>query len=257
MKNDDPDLEANVDPANENKLVRVIKSIVVNEKAGTYVDQNIIKFQYYNAFNYSLLDRGADALHLTLGVTSARPGQGKTLVASNLAVSLAMGSQKKTVLVDLNFLNPRLHEIFGINSAPGLSEAFQNGKIHVSRTLIDRLYVLPVGNFLTSQEGVIQSESFSDLASRELARPMIGLSQLPAFRDIIYSLEQEFEFVIVDMPSINSQGIPVLFANQLNGLIVVVDSGKTKREELDEMFQHINDRQVLGFVFNRVRERLK
>jgi len=87
-------------------------------------------------------------------------------------------------------------------------------------------------------------------------KPSLGLNQLSAFRDVIYSLEQEFDIVIVDMPSINNESVPVLFAKQLNGVIVVVDSGKTRREELDTMFRQLNERQVLGFVLNRFDERL-
>ena len=82
----------------------------------------------------------------------------------------------------------------------------------------------------------------------------LGLDQLSSFRDVIYSLEQEFEFIIVDMPSMETEEVPVLYANQLNGLVVVIDSGRTKQEDLDAMFHKVNERQVLGFVFNRFKQ---
>ncbi len=255
MKNEEPDLDANIPPERgDNKLVRVIKSIVVNPERGRYVDDTVVRFQHYNSFNYSMLRREPESLNVTLGITSASPREGKTLVASNLAVSLAMGSQKNTVLVDLNVLNPRLHEIFGIAKSPGLFEAFQNGSIHISGTAVDHLFVLAAGNVRVAQDRILESEAFSDLSTRSVVKPMVGLEQLPSFRDIIYSLEQEFEFVIVDMPSMNSEGVPVLFANQLNGLIVVIDNRRTRREDVEAMFKHVNERQVLGFVFNRFRQ---
>jgi len=241
----------------ETKLVRLIKSVIIGADQGTYVDESIVKFKYYNAFNYSLLSRDRDNVHLSMGVTGTRRGIGKTLVACNLAVSLALGSQKKTVLVDLHVANPRLHNIFGVPPTPGLADAFLNGQIHVSRTAIDNLAVLPIGNFMpTKEEALPQGDSNAFVVEPLVLKPELGIHHLAAFRDVVYSLEQEFDVVIVDMPPINTESVSVLFANQLNGVVVVIDSGRTKREELDSMFHQLNERQVLGFVLNRFNERL-
>lgn len=100
-----------------------------------------------------------------------------------------------------------------------------------------------------------QTLSDSAVASLQTTEePAFGLEQLSAFLDVLYSLEQEFEFVVVDMPAINTGNFPILFASRLNGLIVVVDTRKTSRQELDKMFRQVNQHQVLGFVFNRVRD---
>jgi protein-tyrosine kinase len=165
-----------------------------------------------------------------------------------------MGSQKSTVLVDLNILNPRLHEIFGIAQTPGLADALNNGTIHVSQTAIEHLSVLTAGRFIPHKEGVLNQLQTSEQTRGTRLQPSLGLDQLPAFRDVIYSLEQEFELVIVDMPAINTEGVPVLFANHLNGLLVVINSGRTKQEDLDSMFHQVNEHQVLGFVMNRFKD---
>ena len=246
--------EPPVSEANENKLIRLIKSIVVNPEVGKQIDNNIVAFRYYNCFNYSLLSKDHKDVNLTLGITSPNPGEGKTLVASNLGVSLALGYQKKTVLVDLNVQRPRLHEIFSTALSPGLFESFKDGTIAVSRTAIEHLYILSAGTFLQSCKPAEGWSSDSDLSSQALREPPLGLVQIAAFRDVIYSLEQEFEFVIIDMPSVNSSGFPILFANQLNGLLIVVNVGNTKSDEIDRMFRMVNERQVLGFVFNRVKD---
>ena len=239
------------------KLVRLVKSIVVHPDPGRTVDEKVIQYKYYNSFNYSMLSRGQSDVRMTIGITSPREGEGKTLVASNLAVSLALGSQKNTVLVDLNIHSPRLHEIFDVLQFPGLAESLRNGRIHIFRTSIDHLSVMTVGNFGLPKPRKHPAASGASPHSRPAVpdRPTIGLEQLAAFRDIIYSLEQEFEFVIVDMPSITAGGIPILFANEMNGLLIVVNSGKTRREDLDAMFRQISERQVLGFVFNRFKDR--
>ncbi len=239
----------------ETKLVRLIKAIVVAQERGTYVDNSVVKFKYYNSFNYSFLNKEHENVTLTIGITSPKRGEGKTLVACNLAVSLALGSQKKTILVDLNVANPRLHQIFGLPQAPGLAEGFLNGQIHVHRTAVENLSLLTVGNFVSFHSDLNQGGPSRGVPLIwPTLEPSLGLEHLAAFRDVIYSLEQEFDLVIVDMPSINNESVPVLFANQLNGVVVVVDSGRTKREEIDAMFHQLNERQVLGFVMNRFSE---
>ncbi len=233
--------ESSVVKTKENALVRVPKEIIVSPPNGKMVDHTVVDFRFYNSFNYSLLSKDRMNVRLRIGVTSPNGGEGKTLVASNLAVSLTLGYQKKTVLVDLNVQRPQLHEVFGVSGSPGLIEALQAGPVNVAQTQIEHLSVLPIGS-LRKRKG-----NGEHLTSQSI----VGLEYMAAFGDVIYSLEQAFDFVIVDMPSINARNFPILFANQLDGLIVVLEAGKTKREDIDKMFRQVNERQVLGFVFNR------
>jgi Mrp family chromosome partitioning ATPase len=191
---------------------------------------------------------------MTIGITSPSRGEGKTLVASNLAVSLALGLQRKTVLVDFNFITPRLHRIFDVADKPGLAEAFSNGQIYVSQTAIEHLSVLSAGSVPEFQARVLQTPGSIAERLTQNQKFHLGLDKLAAFRDVVYSLEQEFEFVIVDMPSLKTGDISVQFANQLNGLVLVVDTTKTKRKDIDDMFRQISQRQVIGFVLNRFNE---
>src|SRR5919108_561025 len=94
-------------------LVPVTRAVVLSPEHGKQIDQQTIAFKYYNSFNYPFLSKENRDVYLTMGITSPSPGEGKTLVASNLAVSLALGYQKRTVVIDLNLRKPRLHEIFG------------------------------------------------------------------------------------------------------------------------------------------------
>ncbi len=188
MNTDDSNLNEKFSQSqSDNKLVRLIKSIVINDEPGKYIDESVIKFKYYNTFNYSFLSKEHENIHLAFGITGTRRGVGKTLVACNLAVSLALGSQKDTVLVDLNVSNPRLHQIFGVPQSPGLAEAFLDGQVHISRTAIDNLSVLTIGNFMPFKEesdvpfGVTENEFV-----QPVFKPSLGLNQLSAFRDVIF-----------------------------------------------------------------------
>lgn len=227
-------------------LVKVVRNIEVNPIQGRRVDGNTVAFKYFNCFNYSLLPRRDDGVQLTLGITSANQGEGKSLAAANLAVSLGMGYQKKTVLVDLNLQHPSVHETFDVPARPGLVDALNGGPISVSRTKVPQLFVLSAGNGHSSAPG--------HNGRRHRHRSHLRIDQLAAFGEVIFSLEQEYEFVILDMPAINGGQFPILFANRLSGLLVVVDTTRTKKADLEKMFRQVNERQVLGFIYNRTQD---
>lgn len=235
------------------KIIRLIKSVIVNQEQSNFIDNSVIKFKYYNSFNYSLLSRERQSVNFTVGITSPQKGEGKTLIASNLAVSFALGLQKQTILVDLNIASPRLHKIFGAPLYPGLTESLNDNNISVSKTAVENLSVLTAGKKVIVHEKLFPKASV-DVTQPQPIHPSLGLEQLASFRDVLYSLEQKYEIIIVDMPAINSTTIPLLFTNQLQGLIVVVQSDKTKKEDIDKLLQRVNERNVLGFVINRFSE---
>src|SRR5437868_3422737 len=171
-----------------------VKSIIMSPIKGSRINTDMIKFDYYNSFNYSPMTHGKDNVSLTLGITSVNAGEGKTTTASNLAVSLTYGSRKRTVLVDLNFNNPQLHKIFGLNRGPGLYEAIHGHSINIFPTSIENLCVVTAG--LTS------------VRRKNMPEPPdapVGVEHTMTFGDVIYSLEQEFDFVIVDMPAMKAR----------------------------------------------------
>jgi Mrp family chromosome partitioning ATPase len=236
------------------QLVRLLKPVVVLPELGKYIDPNEVSPHFYNCFHYSMLVRESTSVNMTVGITSTNPREGKTLVAANLAVSLAVANQRETVLVDLNIQSPSLHRIFGTDQGPGLAEALSEATIQVSRTQLEHLYLLSVGNISGSVlTAKYISENGKNAPSVETG-PTVGLEQVAAFRDVLYSLRQEFDFVIVDMPAIYRPPVSLFLVHQMDGILVVVNANKTKHEDLQRMFRQVNQKQILGFIFNRVRD---
>ena len=232
-------------------LVRLLKPVIVRPERGKYVDPNEISSRFYNCFHYSLLLRDQANVNLAVGVTSANTGEGKTLVAANLAVSLAVANERETVLIDLNVRSPRVHRIFGVDLNPGLVEAFSESTIQVSQTAIKHLYVLPAGNISASPLVAEYTPPRKAIDSGEAKGPALGLEHVAAFRDVLYSLRQEYEFVVVDMPAIQEPPVPLPLIHQMDGILVVINANKTRHEDIQKMFRHINASQILGFVLNR------
>ena len=207
-------------------------SLSVCRDSVSAVDPKVVHPMYYNSFNYSKLPIEYKKLNLTLGVTSARRGEGKTHIASNIAVSFATAYKRKTVLIDMNTKNPCLHKVFGTPVSPGLIEAVHHRDIKLYRTQYDRLFLLPVGNTENST---------------------IKLDDILGIRDLVRTLEKAFDFIIIDMSSVLPvTDFPVLFANEVDGLITVVDTQKTKRSDINEVMRHLNENQIAGFIFNRL-----
>ncbi len=223
---------ANPERKDIDKLNVYRKPVIVNSKPGNYVDKNFVSYNLYNSFNYSFfIPEGHERVKCALGVTSANRGEGKTTTACSLATAISIGTNRKTIIIDFNLNKPRLNEIFGIAPKPGLTDALQNEEIYISRTQIENLYVIPAGG-----------------------RNGISVYKLANFPKIIKSLLHEFEFIIVDMPSLDAKNFPTIIANQLNGLIVVAEVRKTKRRDIERLFRQVHERNVIGFVLNKVNE---
>ncbi len=216
----------------ESQVRKYVRPIRVSAETGESVDRRIVSFQLYNSFNFAaFLPSGQHVSKYSIGITSPNRGEGKTTAACNLAAAVAMGTGMKTVLIDFNIVSPLIHDVFGIPPGPGLAEAMCGGEICVAPTLVDNLYAMPAGNKKLFTPGIMTS-----------------------FREVLTSLNNAFEFVLVDMPPAMSRAFPTIIANQLGGLLVVVRPKTTKRRDIDKLFRKLPVDRVLGFVMNSVEE---
>lgn len=200
-----------------------------------YMDHRTVAPKYYNNFNFAKLSKRYTDLNVVLGITSANQGEGKTLVASNMAVSLAKAYQQRTVLVDMNFKNPELHKVFGAPPGPGLVEAMENRMLRVNPTSVDNLFLLSAGECQSYQPGI---------------------KDTIALREILYTLKCEFDFIIVDMSAIFPfEEFPIHFINEVDGLLTVVDTQHTRQEHLRKIYKHIDEKRFVGYVFNKINEK--
>lgn len=223
-------------PSREERELRspaeVIRPVKVSTVPGRSIDKRVIKFGLYNSFNYSLfIPDDYKSISLSLGVTSPNEGEGKTTAICNLATALSMGIGRRTLVLDFNPNNPKIHEIFGIPRGPGVAEALSGGDICVAPTQIENLFVMPAGSMGAFASGKSSS-----------------------FRGMLASLYKEFDFVLLDLPSVSARNFPTLITNQLTGLIVVVKTRKTKRRDIEKLFRRVREETVLAFVMNEVKE---
>ena len=176
--------------------------------------------KHYSSFNFLKLSKTFSITNTAIGITSANKQDGKTMVAVNMAISLARGYQQKTLLVDFNFLNPQLHKIFDIPIGYGIADAMENKNIKVSPTPITNLYLMTAGNCMDLKPGI---------------------EHTLVLRQILQTLKDEFVFIVVDMSSILPiNEFPVHFINEIDGLISVIDSTRTKKNDFNKIFKHLS-----------------
>ncbi len=171
----------------------------------------------------------------TLAITSTSSKTGNSLTAANLAISVAMELDRTALLVDANFENPSINRLFGIQAGTGLSDYLLHDT-EISSMLvnpgIDRLVILPAGKPMFNSTEMLHSPKMVRLVS-ELK------SRYPS------------RIIIFDMPPILSHDDTLGFSPYVDCVLLVVDDGHTKIDELKHAATLLKDINVLGTVFNK------
>jgi capsular exopolysaccharide synthesis family protein len=177
----------------------------------------------------------------TLGVTSPGQGEGKTLTAINLSISLALERNQTVLLVDANLDQPSIHSYLGIDVEQGLREHLLDG------TPVQKILVHPRIPGLVILPGSAPLNSSSEALS---SRPMLQLVQ---------ELKRRYpmRWVIFDLPPVLVSDDVLAIAPYIDATLLVAEEGKTKPPELvraAELLQASNQN-LIGTVLNNSKER--
>ncbi|HZY45673.1 MAG TPA: CpsD/CapB family tyrosine-protein kinase [Anaerolineae bacterium] len=179
---------------------------------------------------FSSLDR---SIH-TLVVTSAAPGEGKSMVLANLAVAMAQGDTK-TILVDADLRRPTVHTTFGLNNDAGLTSLFINAKGPIEPALKD----VGVNNLQVLTSGPLPPNPAEVLGSKRML-------------DVIADLKTRAEIVLFDAPPVIAVTDASVLGSRVDGVLLVINSGHTRREHARRamaQLEKLNIR-VVGVVLN-------
>jgi capsular exopolysaccharide synthesis family protein len=167
-------------------------------------------------------------------VVSSFPGEGKTTVATNLA--MAMARQGSTCIVDADLRRGHIASAFGISTELGLSDVLEGA--------------IPVERAMVSVPNVAQLTALGSNAGNVSAGQLV-CSQ--AMREVVLELRQRFQFVIIDsaplLPFADAQALSTV----VDGLVFVGRSGITTRHAVRrslELLQQVHGAPILQFVLN-------
>lgn len=187
----------------------------------------------YRTLRTSLLLHPGGAIPRVILVTSAIGTEGKTTTAVNTAAALATCGVR-VLLVDGDLRLPRCHESLGIPLEPGLSEylSWRIAEAPIVPTRVEHLSFLAAGGFVPDATELLASWRMWKLVER---------------------VRGEYDFVIIDSPPLLAVSDGVLLANLADGVILVADRARSRRDQVRAAMQRLSQTGVapLGAVLNR------
>jgi protein-tyrosine kinase len=188
--------------------------------------------EQYRKLAAVLLDAQGTSGVRAIMVASAVPGEGKTLTASNLALTLSESYRRRVLLIDADLRKPTLHEVFRINAASGLTEGLDPSaqtKL-VVRQVSANLSVLPGG--------------------RPTSDPMAALTS-ERMRLLVDEAKESFDWVIIDTPPLMLLPDAHLLSSLVDGAVMVVKANSTPHAMVKRTTEIIGRNRVLGVVLNQ------
>jgi receptor protein-tyrosine kinase len=170
-------------------------------------------------------------------ITSARPGEGKSFTALNIAGSIAQHGQREVLLVDVDAKQRPVTHQLGLQEARGLLDLAANPGLRVEdvlvRTAIANLTIMPIGN--RSPE-VIAGAS---------ARPISA---------VVERLGRRFpnRVIILDAPPCLSTSDPSALAPLVGQIIMVVEAERTQRNEVEAAFDLVKSCPTVSLLLNKI-----
>ncbi|MEW6443432.1 MAG: CpsD/CapB family tyrosine-protein kinase [bacterium] len=191
---------------------------------------------HFLALRNRVLDQAQRQGVKVIGVSSARPGEGKTTVSICLASAFAMACPQGVLLVDANLRKPAIHRFYRMPRAPGLADVIQ-GDFDWTRAVTTAhdlpLQVLAAG----SRPATSPAELF--VSSR--------------FEQTIAAFKSRFDFILVDTPNLHAYQDAELMGKHFDGTILVVESDRTQLAALHHATRQMEAARipVLGLLLNR------
>lgn len=168
-------------------------------------------------------------------VTSALPSEGKTLTATNLALTLSQSYQRRVLLIDADLRRPRLRDMFALKRSEGLTDSLMQSRAERP----DRLPVHQV------------SPTLWVLAAGAIVPDPMSLLVSPAMKQLLDDARDAFDWVVVDTPPVAILPDANLLAAMIDTALLVVSAESTPYPMVQRAADAIGAKRILGVVLNR------
>ncbi len=171
----------------------------------------------------------------TLAVISPTPEAGKSVIAINLAISIAQQPQKTAMLVDFDLRKPRIAQYLGIKQEKSMND-FIAGNVELSEIIVNpgipRLTIIPTNKPVRQSSETLSTNSMQKL---------------------IVELRERYEsrIVIFDLPPILNADDAMVLLPQVDCVLLVLGNGQHKESEIEETMRLLTKTNILGVVVNR------
>jgi protein-tyrosine kinase len=164
-------------------------------------------------------------------VTSAAAAEGKTLTATNLALTLSQSYRRRVLLIDADLRRPRIREMFDLPPTAGLTDSLAGPveRLPVHR-ITPMLWVLTAGSVVPDPMGMLVS---------------------PAMKQLLDDARAAFDWVVVDTPPVAILPDANLLAAMIDTALLVVSAKSTPYPLVQRAAQAVGAKRILGVVLNR------
>jgi len=169
-------------------------------------------------------------------VTSPGPGEGKTLLSSNMAIAMAQ-SGLKTLIIDCDLRRPRVHKAMGILNSAGVSDVVSG-----SAQLADAIQSTDVENLFALSAGHIPPNPSELLHTK-------------AFAELLQSLRTQFDRILLDSPPVGAVADAMILSRSVDGVLIILKFGQTRRELLRRSVDQLEaiGAPLMGCILNDVK----
>ena len=202
-------------------------------------DPKSIAAESYRTLRTSIQYSSFDKEIKVIVITSAEPGEGKSITVGNLALALAQDG-KKVILIDCDLRKPALHKRFKVSNTVGLSEVL-------------------IGNEKVEEATQMHNDNLVILTSGKLPPNPAEMLASKAMTNLIESLKSSFDYIILDSPPVQVVTDSQILSTKADGTILVVKAQKTKRDSVKNaigLLKNVNAN-ILGTVLNGVEKSKK
>ena len=229
-----PDATPRLAPREESSFPRG----ALDPRLASFLEPGSAAVESFEMLRAKILTRNSESPPRTLMVTSPQPMDGKTMVAANLAISIAQGINEYVLLVDCDLRRPSLHKILGLNAHTGINEYLEEGTSvgpYLVKTPLSKLTLLP--------------------ACRPSPNPFELLSSEKT-RRLVEELKSRYNdrFIIFDGTPAQFAAETAFLAVMADKTLLVVRAGTTQSGSLLKAIENIGRQRILGIVFNASQE---
>ena len=204
----------------------------VDERIVSFHEPNSLLTESFKQF-HSVIRNLAQQSSATLAFASALHGEGRTTAAVNFAVALASDIQGTVCLVDADLRRPGVHKSLDVRVSRGLADVLALDvplSDVIVPTSVQRLSVVCAGNSSANPSELLRSAKFAR---------------------IVAELRERFDYTIFDTTPVLPVADTIHLASQVDGIIMVIEAGKTKRASVKRAIELLSHGAVMGFVLNK------
>ena len=212
------------------------EDLVLDNKLVSFFAPSSMAAEQFRRLRSYIIKPGTENSPKTIMVTSAMAGEGKSLIAINLAIAIATELHSHALIVDCDLRNPALSRMFGFHELKGLSD-YLTGETPLQdllvKTSVDKLSILPGGAL---QDNPVE---------------LIGSNKM---KSLVADLEARYadRYIILDSSPLLATTEPSVLNEMVDGILFVIKSGETPRESIQQALKLLDKNKIIGVVLNNM-----